>query len=142
LRYTQAARVALHYNRYSLEDALCLSAAEQDLLLAVVTHEKEEQWERLGRVLGTSWSIRELIAESPKTNAGKMPSFVDIPLTLALAPQLLKKLSDEYRTKYQSTLRAEAEGHGPVVEIATMDSRAARELYKRISSQVAAAQPE
>ena len=118
-----------------------LSSAERDLLLAVVSHEKEEQWERLGRVLGTSWSVRDLIAEKSGPSSGAMPSFVDIPLALAIAPQFLKKISDEYRHKYKSILRAEAEGHGQVVEIASMDSRAAREFYKQIGKQVAAAQP-
>lgn len=118
-----------------------LHAAERDLLLAVASHEQEEQWQRLGKMLGTSWSVRDLLDEGSSKTGGQMPAFVDLPLTLAIAPQLLKKLSDDYRNKYRGILRAEAEGHGHVVEVASMDARTAREFYKRFGRQVAAAQP-
>lgn len=141
-----AAQVAYHYGGYTLEDAVALSRDERDVLLAVAFDERQQQWERFEKVMGTTWDIKALAGLVGDENEGskgpvQIPSKVRIPLLLAAAPEFFKAMTEEYKQKYQRMLSVMAEAGGPVVEIGTLSSEQARQIYKRLGASIASAQP-
>lgn len=138
-----AAQVALHYGGYKLDDAMALSRDERELLLAVAFDAREQQWEQLETILGTSWDVRQLagaLLDKPASDKPRaMPNKIRIPLLLAAAPDFFKAMTDEYKKKYQTMLNNMQEAGSTVIEIGTLSPEEARELYKSIGGMIASA---
>ena len=147
--FLSAAQVAYHYGGYTLETAIELDHDKRDLLLAVARDEQVQVWDRLGRILGTKWSLRQLLGVlddekkvDPNAPPKPLPSSINIPLLMAAAPEFFGTLIKEYKDKYHSALATMGEaGGGSVVELGTLSSADARDIYKRIGSMVAGTPP-
>jgi hypothetical protein len=146
-RFVSAAQVAYHYGAYQLKDALQLNKDERNLLLAVSLSEQERSFKRFEVAMGLVWDIEDLVSHAgkktkrkkgDKKEAEKLPRQVRIPALLALAPEMFKAISEEYRRKYRA-----ASAHGDnvpaghkVVEMGNLSKEEAQAIWKQLSAQM------
>ncbi len=138
-----SAQVAYHFGAYTLKDALGLSRSERELLLGVVLAEEERAHNRLEGMLGVSWDLKSLLdltdttAKDAKEDAPeRLPNRVRIPLALALAPDLLKAMSDDYRRKWRQALMDKLDNvpkGNTVVNVGTLSAEDAKAFWAHIN---------
>lgn len=138
-RFITAAQVAYHYGAYTLDDAMTLSRGERELLLAVVLGEEERLLQRLETILGTSWDAEDLIqaAVTPDPNTPEHVSArVRIPMLTALAPEMMKKISDTHKSKFQAAidmLENVPQGNR-IMEVGTLSKNDAKAFFQRMAA--------
>ena len=144
-----AAQVAYHFPAYKFDEALDLGRAQRELLLAVALAEEERQMERWERALGLTWDMESLInmtmpgASSKKDANGvaKVPSKISIPALVAMAPEMLKEISNTYRRKYKPIVERfkDVPQGNTLVEVGNLSAKDARAFFKRMAVEAAQA---
>lgn len=127
--FITAAQVAFHFG-YTLADALALSSSERYLLLAVVADIEDKKYAKLGKMLGTRWSVEDLIEES-KQGSSDLPDEVNFPLLPFVAPDLFQTMAKDYRTKALAAKRNRA--MGGVTEVGTLNVKDAKAFFKSLN---------
>lgn len=128
--FISAAQVALHYG-YTLSEALALSSSERYLLLAVFYDAEEKKYDKLGEMLGTRWSMSDLI-ETGGPRSSEVPDRINLPLLPFMAPELFQSVAKDYREKIAASRRHS--GNEPVTEVGTLSVAEARAFFKSVYS--------
>lgn len=136
--FISAAQVARYYGGYTLDDALKLSKSTRELLLGVVLSEEERFFQRFENSLGVTWDTKDLVEMHVKGGSldvgDKLQPRIRIPLLAALAPEMLKSLSEDFRKRlYKAKEYAENVPKGnTVVDVANLSAEQAKAFFKQL----------
>ena len=131
-KYVSAAQVAYHFSAYTFREALELGKAERAVMLSVAYAEQKRWLNDLEEVLGTTFTTQDLLAQTEDGgSATTLGARLRIPLSLAIAPELIKSLTDEQRRKASRVAETTAfiPKGSEVVEVGKMSIEEARAFF-------------
>ena len=117
-----------------------LSRAERDLLMGVILAEEDRFFSRVETMLGVTWSLRDIVefadpkSKADSTTPEKLPAKVRMPMLAAMAPEVMKAISDEYKQKYRAAMsRLENVPKGnELIDVGNLSPGEAKAFFDRI----------